>query len=267
MTAEAADRQIRRAVLRHLWSAAQVLTCIPLVQENGKPGCLKLNLSVRLAVKQFPKLSKGCFQLNLSVRDTGQKSAGGGFQRLTLASRKSAAACPPACVTAAEALFVPYAAHRGFPDGSAGLLMASVPVGMLLGNLVVGRLVPPPTRERLVAPLLVLLGAPMVGFALPVHLWLTAGLAFLAGVGFSYNLGLQRAFLDALDPRVRGQAFALQFTGIMTLQGVGPLVTGALAEIAPIALVMAVAGLAPVAIAVAWRFRDPTTARSPAADA
>ena len=169
---------------------------------------------------------------------------------------------PPACVTAAEALFVPYAAQRGFPAGSAGLLMASVPVGMLLGNLVVGRLVPPPTRERLVAPLLVLLGAPMVGFALPVHLWLTAGLAFLAGVGFSYSLGLQRVFLDALDPQVRGQAFALQFTGIMTLQGVGPLVTGALAEVAPIALVMTVAGLAPIAIAVGWRFVDPTTARS-----
>ncbi|MBX6749041.1 MAG: MFS transporter [Micromonosporaceae bacterium] len=174
---------------------------------------------------------------------------------------------PSACVTGAEALFVPYAAQRGFPAGSAGLLMASVPVGMLLGNVVVGRLVPPPTRERLVAPLLVLLGAPVVGFALPVPLWLTAGLAFLAGVGFSYGLGLQRVFLDALDPQVRGQAFALQFTGMMTLQGVAPLVTGALAEVAPVALAMAVAGLATVVIAVAWRFSDPAVARRCAADA
>jgi MFS family permease len=168
---------------------------------------------------------------------------------------------PPACVTGAEALFVPYAAQRGFPAGSAGLLMASVPVGMLLGNLVVGRLVPPPTRERLVAPLLLVLGVPMVGFALPVPLWLTAGLAFLAGLGFSYGLGLQRIFLEALDPQVRGQAFALQFTGMMTLQGVGPLITGALAEVAPIALSMAVAGIATLGVAVAW-WTAPAAARS-----
>lgn len=168
---------------------------------------------------------------------------------------------PPACVTGAEALFVPYAAQRGFPAGSAGILMASVPVGMLLGNLVVGRLVPPATRERLVAPLLLLFGAPIAGLALPTPLWLTAGFAFLTGLGFSYTLGLQRIFLEALDPQVRGQAFALQFTGLMTLQGVGPLVTGALAEVAPVALSMLGAGLITMLIAVAWWISGPAAAR------
>jgi predicted MFS family arabinose efflux permease len=159
---------------------------------------------------------------------------------------------PSACVVGAEALFVPYAAQRGFPAGSAGVLLASVPVGMLVGNLIAGRLLPPAVRERVVAPTLVLLGAPLVGLALPLPLWPAAALLLLTGMGFSYGLGLQRVFLEALDPELRGQAFALQFTGLMTLQGVGPLVTGALAEIAPISLTMAGAGVATMLIAVLW---------------
>jgi predicted MFS family arabinose efflux permease len=159
---------------------------------------------------------------------------------------------PPAFVTGTEALFVPYAAQRDFPSGAAGVLLAGVAFGMLVGNLVAGRLLAPAARERLVAPMLGLLGAPMVALALPLPMWVTAVLLFLAGTGFSYGLGLQRAFLEALDPELRGQAFALQLTGLMTLQGVGPLVTGALAEVAPIPLTMAGAGLATMLVAVVW---------------
>src|SRR4051812_21848479 len=43
---------------------------------------------------------------------------------------------PPAFITGAESLLVPFAAVRGFADGTAGLLLACVPVGMILGNLV-----------------------------------------------------------------------------------------------------------------------------------
>ena len=159
---------------------------------------------------------------------------------------------PPAFVTGAEALLVPYLAERGFPTSSAGLVLASAPVGMLVGNLVVGRLVPPQTRERLVAPIVLLLGAPLVGLALPTPLWVAAGLLLLIGAGFSYGLGLQRIFLESLEPNLRGQAFALQFTGLMTLQGVGPLVAGATAEVAPIPAVMAGAGVATMLVAVVW---------------
>jgi predicted MFS family arabinose efflux permease len=160
---------------------------------------------------------------------------------------------PPACITGAEALFVPYAAQRGFPAGGAGLLLASIAVGMLLGNLVVGRVIPPLTRERMVTSMLVLLGAPLVGLALPLPLWLAASLLVLSGAGFSYGLGLQRVFLEALDPQLRGQAFALQFTGLMTLQGVGPLVMGAVGEVTPISLAIAGAGIGTMLVAVFWR--------------
>jgi predicted MFS family arabinose efflux permease len=159
---------------------------------------------------------------------------------------------PPAFVVGAEALIVPYADTRGFPGGSAGLLLASIPVGMLLGNLVVGRFLKPQTRERMVGPILLVLGLPLTGLALPLPLTVTMALLFVSGAGFSYALGLQRAFLDAVDPALRGQAFALQFTGLMTMQGLGPLVCGALAEVVPIGLVMVAAGLATALVGVVW---------------
>jgi hypothetical protein len=84
----------------------------------------------------------------------------------------------------------------------------------------------------------------------------------MAGTGFSYGLGLQRIFLEALDPELRGQAFALQLTGLMTLQGVGPLVTGALTEVAPIPLTLAATGLATMLTAVLWHTRRGAAVRS-----
>jgi predicted MFS family arabinose efflux permease len=159
---------------------------------------------------------------------------------------------PPAFVMGVEALLVPYAHQRGFPPGAAGLLLASVPVGMLVGNLVVGRVLRPDTRERMVAPILLVLGIPLIGLALPLPLSVTMGLLFVAGTGFSYGLGVQRAFLDSVEPDLRGQAFALQFTGLMTLQGVGPLVSGGLAEVMPIALVMVACGVGTALVGVVW---------------
>jgi predicted MFS family arabinose efflux permease len=159
---------------------------------------------------------------------------------------------PPAFVVGVEALIVPYAHLRGFPEGSAGLLLASIPVGMLVGNLVVGRFLRPETRERLVGPILLVLGLPMIGLAFSLPLIVTMILLFVSGAGFSYGLGLQRPFLDAVDPSLQGQAFALHFTGMMTMQGVGPLVAGALAEVLPIAAVMIAAGVATTAVGVVW---------------
>jgi len=159
---------------------------------------------------------------------------------------------PPSFVTGAEALLVPYAVERGFPAGSAGTMLASVPVGMLAGNLAVGRLLRPAMRERLVAPFLVLFGAPLLVLAVPMPLAVVSGLLFVAGAGFSYALGVQRPFLESLDPAVRGQGFAVLTTGLMTLQGVGPLLIGLVAQYASVSTAMAVAGAGPILVGIVW---------------
>jgi hypothetical protein len=79
-----------------------------------------------------------------------------------------------------------------------------------------------------------------------------AALLFVAGAGFSYALGVQRPFLEALDPSIRGQGFAVLTTGLMTLQGVGPLVLGLVAQYVSTAAAMVVSGLGTATVGVVW---------------
>ncbi|GAA4959050.1 MFS transporter [Actinoplanes utahensis] len=162
---------------------------------------------------------------------------------------------PSAFAAGAEALLVAYGARRGFPTGAGALLMAASPVGMLVGNFAIGRLVRPALRERLSAPLVVLLGAPLVLLFADLPLPVTVTLLVLAGTGFAYSIGIQREFLEAAPEARRGQLFALLSTGLMALQGVGPLIVGAIAEVTSPATAIALAGIATVLIAPIVHFR------------
>jgi predicted MFS family arabinose efflux permease len=167
---------------------------------------------------------------------------------------------PPAFVTGAESLIIGYASSRGFPAGSAGLLLACLPIGMLAGDLVVGRFVRPATRERLVVPLVGVLGVPLLTIAADPPFAVTAVLLAVTGIGFAYGLGIQRRFLDVVPEERRGQAFGLLSSGLMTLQGVGPAVFGALAEVTPIRYAVALAGAATVVTAIMLRPQLPRPA-------
>ena len=166
-------------------------------------------------------------------------------------------------VTGAEALIVPYTRSLGHPASAASPLLAAVPAGMLLGDVIVGRYCRPAARERLAFPLAAAMGVPLVALLArpPVPL---AALALLAcGFCFAYELGLQRAFLDSLPDGLRGQAFGLNATGGMGGQGLFPPVAGALALAFGAGAAMAIAGLATVLAALAlrrpltgrWRYR------------
>jgi predicted MFS family arabinose efflux permease len=157
---------------------------------------------------------------------------------------------PPACVTGGEALLVPYAEIMRHPAGSAGFMLACVPAGMIVGDLVVARLLRPATRERLTVPLIGLLGMPLIGFFFDIEPALGGALLFLTGCGFAYSIGLQGRFLEAVPEDVRGQSFTLMSTGLMTLQGMGPLAFGGLAELIPIGSAIAAAGVATLGVAL-----------------
>ncbi|MEU4160227.1 MFS transporter [Actinoplanes sp. NPDC026670] len=160
---------------------------------------------------------------------------------------------PSALVVGAEALLIAYSADRGLPPGAGAVLMAGPAVGMLLGDLIVGRFVRPIWRERLSGPLVLLLGAPLLLLPANPPLPVTAALLVLSGTGFAYSLGLQRAFLEAAPEHRVGQLFALLSTGLMALQGVGPLLSGALAELTTPATAIACAGAATMLVAMTTR--------------
>ncbi|WP_020134572.1 MFS transporter [Streptomyces sp. 351MFTsu5.1] len=158
---------------------------------------------------------------------------------------------PVAFVAGAEGLIVAYAGERRFAPGWYAVLMGCLPVGMLVGDLLVGRLLRPRTRERLVVPLIALAGLPLIGFAAEPGVGVSACLLLLSGLGYAYGLGLQRPFLDALPPGGQGQAFGLLGSGSMTLQGVGPACFGSVAAVIGTGGAIALAGGAAV-LAAGW---------------
>ncbi|MGD9695087.1 MAG: MFS transporter [Thermoleophilia bacterium] len=160
---------------------------------------------------------------------------------------------PPGFATGAESLVIPFAADRGASPGLAAVVLAALPAGMIAGDLLVGRLLRPATRERLVGPLLAVLALPLVPFALGPPVGAMAALLFASGAGCAYTLGLQRPFLDALPGGDRGLAFGLLSAGLMTVQGVGPLVLGAATELVPVGVVIAGAGAAILVTALPLR--------------
>jgi predicted MFS family arabinose efflux permease len=145
---------------------------------------------------------------------------------------------PAVCLAGSEAMVVPYLGGQG----QAGVVLAVAAVGMAVGEFAVGRFAAPSLRERLSFPLAVLLGVPWLGFAFGPGMGWAAGLAALAAAGLSYQLGLQRRFVDAVPDEVRGQAFGLQSAGLMTGQAAGAAMIGALGEVIGPKDAMAVAG-------------------------
>ncbi|WP_431924498.1 MFS transporter [Nonomuraea jabiensis] len=154
---------------------------------------------------------------------------------------------PCVCLAGAEAMVVPYLGGQG----QAGVVLAAAAGGMAAGEFAVGRFAAPGLRERLSFPLAVLLAVPWVGFALGPGMAWAAVLAAVAAAGLSYQLGLQRRFVESVPEEVRGQAFGLQSSGLMTGQAAGAALVGALGELITPGAAIAVAGGAGILVALA----------------
>ncbi|MFD8712968.1 MFS transporter [Streptomyces anulatus] len=213
-----------------------------------------LYLGCALAIRiRLPRLQPGEFggppgsaggdggAVRASLRGAGLLLRGRTVRRLMLAQW-----LPVALVAGAEGIIVAYAGERRFAPGWYAVLMGCLPVGMLVGDLLVGRFLRPPTRERLVVPLVALAGLPLIGFAAEPGVGVSSCLLLLSGLGYAYGLGLQRPFLDALPRDGQGQAFGLLGSGSMTLQGVGPVCLGAVAAVIGTGGAIALAGGAAV---------------------
>ena len=135
---------------------------------------------------------------------------------------------PNGLIVGCEALFIPYSTHWS------GLLLAASALGMLSGDLIVGRFLGPDRRRRLVEPLRLLLAAPYLLFALALPIGVAAVLVVVASVGYGATLLLQERLLAVTPPELSGHALGLQSSGMLTMQAVGAAVAGAVAELLPI---------------------------------
>ncbi|MEU6552855.1 MFS transporter [Streptomyces sp. NPDC046915] len=152
---------------------------------------------------------------------------------------------PNGLVVGCESLFVSYD-----PD-AAGPLFACAALGMLVGDVTVGRLVPPGVRARLAVPLLLLLAAPYLVFFGHPPLPLAAALAAVASVGFGASLVQQERLMALTPDELSGHALGLHSAGMLTMQGVGASLAGSVAQLTSPATAMTVMAVASTGVTLA----------------
>ncbi|MET8720777.1 MFS transporter [Streptomyces misionensis] len=164
------------------------------------------------------------------------------------------------CLAVAGGLLIPCGAHCGFSPRRTGVVLAAVSVGMLIGDVVVGRVFVPAVRERLVLPLplplplpLLVMGIPSLMLALDPSCPVVAAACVVTGTGSVCLFGLQWRFLEGVPAQLQGQGFALLNTTAMSIQGVGPLVFGVFAGFVPVGVAIAVTGVGSVATVLLLR--------------
>jgi hypothetical protein len=143
-----------------------------------------------------------------------------------------------AMVTAPEGLAVPLAADHGGGAFAAGVLTAALPVGFVVGSLIVLRL-PEHRRLRSLPALLLLSGVPLLCTPLMPGVASTAALWALAGVGASLQVVANAAYVQATPVDLRGRAFGIASTLLLGIQGVVYLLAGVVAEAIDTAVVVA----------------------------
>ncbi|MFD3932376.1 MFS transporter [Streptomyces sp. NPDC058614] len=149
---------------------------------------------------------------------------------------------PNGLIVGSDSLYVSY------DPGAAGTLYACGALGMFVGDMAVGRLVPPALRPRLATPLRLLLAAPYLFFFLRPGVALSAVAVTVASVGFAASLVLQERLLSLTPDGLTGQALGLHATGMAALQGVGAVLAGTLAQLTSPARAMTLMAAASITV-------------------
>ncbi|AKU14813.1 MFS transporter [Luteipulveratus mongoliensis] len=132
---------------------------------------------------------------------------------------------PNGLIVGCEAMFIPYAAD------DAGYLFAAGAVGMLAGDIVIGRFIPEAVRDRMVLPLRLLLAVPFLLFPLDLPLPVAIILITVSAFGYPAALPLQERLVWHTPDDARGQAFGLSGTGLMAGQAIGAALAGGIAQV------------------------------------
>ncbi|MFC6880243.1 MULTISPECIES: MFS transporter [Actinomadura] len=148
-----------------------------------------------------------------------------------------------------EGLAAPYAATFDDSAVTVGLLMSAMPAGMVVGAFLFSRCVRPTNRLRAMGWMSMLACLPLIGSGTHPPLEAVVVLWALSGVGSAYQLAANAAFVAAVPPEGRAQAFGLAQSGILAGQGLGILIGGAAAQVLGPEAVVALAGALGLSVA------------------
>lgn len=169
-----------------------------------------------------------------------------------------ALACVSGFYVAPEGLVVPYADQISADTFAVGLLLAANPAGMTVGILILSRFVKSEqTRARWLGPLAVATCAMLLPTFFAPGVAIAFGLWALVGLFSAHDMVTNVEYVNATPDHQRGQLLGLAQASLRGAQGVGVLLTGALAQLFDPARVIALSALVGVVVAAlaarAWR--------------
>jgi MFS family permease len=157
-----------------------------------------------------------------------------------------------------EGLAAPYTAEFGGSAVAVGLILASDPLGSVLGALVFSRWVSPEARQRVLGPLAIAACVPLLPVFAKPGLVISVVLFALAGaLGTAVLMQSSASFTRGVPDHSRAQALGLSQSGVATIQGLSPLLAGLLADKIGTARTVGVVGVIGLLIAIpaalVWR--------------
>jgi MFS family permease len=168
----------------------------------------------------------------------------------------------PMFVVAPEALAAPYVSHHGGSTTLVGWWLVALPAGLIAGDIVGVRTLSLRQQRLLVAPAAAAGFVPYLAFALDPSIPAALVLLLVAGACGLYTLGLDGRVRDAAPPELFARAMTLSNAGLMTLQGLGFVLAGALAQALGPARAIALAGCCGIAAIVGLMGRELRLPRS-----
>jgi hypothetical protein len=153
-----------------------------------------------------------------------------------------------------EGLAAAWAAESAPPDQrgwAQGMIMGAVPLGSILGALVVSRFTPPERRRQLLRPLALATPLALVPALADPPVVVVAVLAGACGFAMGGLVPIANGeFVRALPNMYRARAFGVVQAGLHLLQGTAVLATGVLAQRVSLAVVVGLWSLAGVALMI-----------------
>jgi MFS family permease len=218
-------------------------------------------LIIAAGVRSRPPASSGAPRNNL-LRETGE-----GFQIVFGHPILRAVALVVFCLTlfavVPEGLAAAWAAESTTDAAARGLdqgmIMAAAPIGWVIGGLAVSRLADRATRQRLIRPFAVLAPIALVPSLLapaPVFVALLAMLSGIAQGGLMPQL--QGLFALILPHGYRARAFGVMQGSLQLLQGSVVLITGVLADLWDVPVVVGLCAVCGVVLMVMLTSRWPS---------
>ena len=152
---------------------------------------------------------------------------------------------PTGLVAGCEAVFVPYAGDQAAP------LFVAAALGMLIGDVVTGRLLTPAQRRRCTRWLRILLAAPFLAFLWHPEVTLAALLTGAACIGYAATLGQQELLVRLTPASLSGQVLGAESAARVACQGLGAAAAGGLAEVLAVGPSIALLALASLLVSAA----------------